>query len=858
GADRDGSPSVRLKAMTRPPPPLIDPYSRLQAVPVPSCLTGSTLSASPRGDSNYGSGGSNCDGGGGNRGDISCVDSIGAHYSPAAAHLRISGLRGGVALTLAATERSANPFITETGARHDTSAAMAAVAAAGAAAIGTAEEEMARQLAEATAAKVAEALAASVPSPAEVTVAAASDRPDEAVARALRPVVTFSAPAAATAGANGSADADAAKAAATAAHAACAARMEEYVGLERYLWYLNKDPMLAAAVAPLEDAAVARILTKVSTGMRQKAAAKSLAETPAVTVPVGTTMPAAMVSQSPPRTPPAIRKTDGAAASAESVARADRARAAAAASTPLKPAMIVAAAGGNAAAPSASNPMLRDEAADIAKSGGGGGNGDWTDAAVQEKRMTALVKHIRERHMETLRRCVLNYILISPAQRQRLGIVTVPAVLACEAAPMLHQASFPRHGNASNGSRGGGSIDNGGGRSGGITSAGGGNLPEASFGPWGARESTAPRPGVWKRRFDRARAALAMDSIVTSPALVRARGLLSRCQSMQLIALPATRAALERGAWKTAAPADFEREMLRQIRTARRAALSLLFPGLQDALFGALRAGEIQGRDAHIHRHVAVVNIMVTSVLRSLVERALGSITSFLALYVRPPPPLPPPLSPALAPTRNSVVPRASAAPTSPRGSNAVGAPLQYRSGPALPASHLLPALSSAVTGSASRGAMAAPGATVGAAFPPVALLLSTGTPLSGVERQELLPPPWVMARVPAAFRLDLEHLEGEGLSCRQQLRQLSKSVFRVTVMLAVCFRRTPPVSFFEEATPAADAPSSRLTPGWLQPSVTGRPAGSRVGGGSGGGGGGGSGGAAGDVTSAGAAAGLQ
>ncbi|CAM9985812.1 unnamed protein product [Scytosiphon promiscuus] len=202
----------------------------------------------------------------------------------------------------------------------------------------------------------------------------------------------------------------------------------------------------------------------------------------------------------------------------------------------------------------------------------------------------------------SIRRAVLNYVLLDAGQRNRLGIPAVPP---------------------------------------GFESEGWG---------WGKGRHFNQSPPEWRRRFLRAREALNGGQIAGSPALVAAQALLAECLgTTRLLRLPRSAAEIQAARWSPMTAEEFRSSQLghldRRVARVRR----LLYPGLSDAIRTRL-GGEVGdgsgGRDGsgaaakgsappdgHVRRYLVAVNVMTASVLRGLVEAALSELLAFFRIH---------------------------------------------------------------------------------------------------------------------------------------------------------------------------------------------------------------------------------
>eukprot|EP00752_Nemacystus_decipiens_P012854 g11381.t1 len=200
----------------------------------------------------------------------------------------------------------------------------------------------------------------------------------------------------------------------------------------------------------------------------------------------------------------------------------------------------------------------------------------------------------------SIRRAVLNYVLLDEGQRDRLGIPVVPP---------------------------------------GFESEGWG---------WGKGRAVPESPPEWHRRFLRARDAMGGGGqIAGSPVMVAAQELLVRCRETRLLRLPRSADEIRGSSWSPMTAQEFRSSQLRYLRRRVGRIRRLLFPGLSEALttnLGQIWAGTGGGSatappqppDGHVRRYLLAVNVMTASVLRGVVERALSDLLDFFRIHATP------------------------------------------------------------------------------------------------------------------------------------------------------------------------------------------------------------------------------
>ncbi|CAM9159174.1 unnamed protein product, partial [Ectocarpus sp. 8 AP-2014] len=200
----------------------------------------------------------------------------------------------------------------------------------------------------------------------------------------------------------------------------------------------------------------------------------------------------------------------------------------------------------------------------------------------------------------SIRRAVLNYVLLDAGQRDRLGIPAVPPGFASE-----------------------------------------------GWG-WGKGRDIHKSPPEWRRRFVRAREALNMGQITGSPALIAAQALLAKCRGTRLLRLPKTAAEIQASSWSAMTAEEFRSSQLSHLSRKARRVRRLLYPGLSEALKAQLGVGskgtrattaELATRtkssppDGHVRRYLAAVNVMTVSILRGMVETAISDLQTFFRIH---------------------------------------------------------------------------------------------------------------------------------------------------------------------------------------------------------------------------------
>ncbi|CBJ27106.1 similar to Dynein heavy chain 3, axonemal (Axonemal beta dynein heavy chain 3) (Ciliary dynein heavy chain 3) [Ectocarpus siliculosus] len=209
----------------------------------------------------------------------------------------------------------------------------------------------------------------------------------------------------------------------------------------------------------------------------------------------------------------------------------------------------------------------------------------------------ACLEETCEAFRASIRRAVLNYVVLDAGQRDRLGISAVPP---------------------------------------GFASQGWG---------WGKGRGIQKSPPEWQRRFVRAREALNMGQITGSPALVAAQALLAKCRGTRLLRLPKSAAEIQASSWSAMTAEEFRSSQLSHLSRKARRVRRLLYPGLSEALKAQLGVGskgtrattaELATRtkssppDGHVRRYLAAVNVMTASILRGMVETAISDLQIFL------------------------------------------------------------------------------------------------------------------------------------------------------------------------------------------------------------------------------------
>ncbi|CAM9601528.1 unnamed protein product, partial [Ectocarpus fasciculatus] len=200
----------------------------------------------------------------------------------------------------------------------------------------------------------------------------------------------------------------------------------------------------------------------------------------------------------------------------------------------------------------------------------------------------------------SIRRAVLNYVLLDAGQRDRLGIPAVPPGFASE-----------------------------------------------GWG-WGKGRDIHKSPPEWRRRFVRAREALNVGQITGSPALVAAQALLAKCRGTRLLRLPKSAAEIQASSWSPMTAEEFRSSQLSHLSRKARRVRRLLYPGLSEALKAQLGVGskgtktttaELATRtkssppDGHVRRYLAAVNVMTASILRGVVETAISDLLAFFRIH---------------------------------------------------------------------------------------------------------------------------------------------------------------------------------------------------------------------------------
>ncbi|CAB1120679.1 unnamed protein product [Ectocarpus sp. CCAP 1310/34] len=205
-----------------------------------------------------------------------------------------------------------------------------------------------------------------------------------------------------------------------------------------------------------------------------------------------------------------------------------------------------------------------------------------------------------ESFRSSIRRAVLNYVLLDAGQRDRLGIPAVPPGFASE-----------------------------------------------GWG-WGKGRGIHKSPPEWRRRYVRAREALNMGQITGSPALVAAQALLATCRGTRLLRLPKSAAEIQASSWSAMTAEEFRSSQLSHLSRKARRVRRLLYPGLSEALKAQLGVGsngtratsaELATRakpsppDGHVRRYLAAVNVMTASILRGMVETAISDLQAFFRIH---------------------------------------------------------------------------------------------------------------------------------------------------------------------------------------------------------------------------------
>eukprot|EP00903_Cladosiphon_okamuranus_P012758 g11926.t1 len=198
----------------------------------------------------------------------------------------------------------------------------------------------------------------------------------------------------------------------------------------------------------------------------------------------------------------------------------------------------------------------------------------------------------------SIRRAVLNYVLLDAGQRGRLGIPAVPP---------------------------------------GFESEGWG---------WGKGRAVPESPPEWHRRFLRAKDAIGGGGqIAGSPVLLAAQALLARCRDIRLLRLPTSAEEIRSISWSPMTAEEFRSSQLRYLHRRVGRIRRLLYPGLSEAIKTRLRqvggSGASGGStttpapppDGHVRRYLLAVNVMASSVLRGMVEAALSDLLDFFRIH---------------------------------------------------------------------------------------------------------------------------------------------------------------------------------------------------------------------------------